>query len=355
MQKRLLDFLRCPECKSSFDLAAFKNDDNEVTLGILRCSMGHYYPVWKGIPRMLPDALMKHWSELIWVPNIKDHPFIKDIQEKNAATLQLKKYDKPTQVNFSNEWDHHDIGDNTWTMKLEDRVEWFFLWPLKKSKEDLKGKLLLDAGCGNGSQSVYYTTLGMEIIAVDVSTGLEKGYNFRKKYAGAIPEKVHFVQADLQKPPFDVNTFDIIHSAGVIHHTPNTKYTFEQLHPLLKKDGSMYIWLYKYEKFVTPLVNSMRFITTRLPAGLFELIANLMSYPFILFCWLVNILGIRKYVTPTRHEAALAIHDIFGAPYAHYHNYDEVAQWYEKAGIKKHWPCNDDRRGFGICGVKIEN
>jgi hypothetical protein len=52
----------------------------------------------------------------------------------------------------------------------------------------------------------------------------------------------------------------------------------------------------------------------------------------------------------TRKEAALAVHDIFGAPFAHYHSFDEVADWFASVGIRNLWPCNDDRRGFGVCG-----
>ena len=50
------------------------------------------------------------------------------------------------------------------------------------------------------------------------------------------------------------------------------------------------------------------------------------------------------------YEAALALMDIFGAPYAYYHSYDEVFGWYQAEGFGEVWPCNDGRRGFGVCG-----
>jgi hypothetical protein len=98
----------------------------------------------------------------------------------------------------------------------------------------------------------------------------------------------------------------------------------------------------------------MRAITTRLPAPAFATLANFTAIPFIGFCWSVDRLGIRSYKTPSRREAALAVHDIFGAPYAHYHDYDEVSGWFESVGITEHWQCNDGRRGFGACGRKLE-
>ncbi len=348
MRERLLDFLRCPDCRQILELIVFDFSEDEISEGILYCSNQHYFPIARGIPRMLPNSLQDYWSEIAAkIPQ----PVPAAIQslERNLRG-KTRAYDTRTRANFSNEWNNHDIGGRTWTMELAERVRWFFLEPIRIPKEELNGKIMLDAGCGNGSQSVAYTEFGLEVIALDLSTGLEKGYAFRKVHKGAKPEMVHFVNADLQNPPLAPDLFDIIHSAGVLHHTPNTEKTFRTLCPLLKKNGTFYVWLYKYENIVTPIVNSMRAITTRIPASLFAKIADLTSGSFIGFCWTVNKLGIREYETPNKREAALAVHDIFGAPYAHYHDYDEVSNWFKSVGITEIWDCNESRRGFGVCG-----
>lgn len=355
MWLRLLDYLRCPDCKESFDLITFETDGDETITGVLECGKGHFFPVSGGIPRMLPSSFSDYW------PTIKSKAPDALPESLNAVAKSLEvragryDYDTRTKANFSNEWDNHDIGGKTWTMELGDRIQWFFLDPIRVPKSDLDGKIMLDAGCGNGSQSVAYTELGLEVIALDLSTGLEKGHAFRGIHNGAKPEKVHFVQADLQNPPIAPETVDIIHSAGVLHHTPNTEKTFRALRPLLKKNGTFYVWLYKYENYVTPIVNSMRAVTTRIPAPVFAKIADITSVPFIGFCWAVDKLGIRKYATPNRREAALAVHDIFGAPYAHYHDFDEVSGWFRSVGMSDVWPCNDGRRGFGVCGRVDDN
>ena len=123
---------------------------------------------------------------------------------------------------------------------------------------------------------------------------------------------------------------------------------------MLKNNGTFYVWLYKYENIVTPIVNSIRAVTTRIPMSIFGGIAETMALPFMAFCWTANKVGLRKYVTPDRKESALALHDIFGAPFAHYHSFDEVSGWYESVGIDEIWSCNEGRRGFGVCG-KISN
>lgn len=350
MRKRLLDILRCPNCAGVLELTPFEMNEDEVVSGILSCPEPRYFPIYKGIPRMLPNSLADYWQEIERDVPTPMPPVVDDLIERERFNARGESFDSRTKANFSNEWDNHDIGGKTWTMELADRVQWFFLDPIRIPKEDLKGKLLLDAGCGNGSQSVAYTEFRLEVVALDLSTGLEKGQAFRDVYEKGIRENVHFIQADLQKPPLAPDSFDIIHSTGVLHHTPDTLKTFRALCPLLKAGGTFYVWLYKFEKIVTPVVNSMRAITTRIPAGLFARIADVTAVPFIGFCWSVNKLGIRRYETPSRREAALAVHDIFGAPYAHYHSFEEVSDWYKATGFDDVWGCNDDRRGFGVCG-----
>jgi uncharacterized protein YbaR (Trm112 family)/SAM-dependent methyltransferase len=356
MYTRLLNFLCCPQCNGNLEVYPLTNtnaatdSDEEISEGLLYCERGHWFPVVRGIPRMLPDALAEHWETLKPLLPHPLPPALHPVMENVRVFTGRVNYDQQTRENFSHEWDNHDLGGSTWGMKLSDRVEWFFLNPLRIPVEELKGKVMLDAGCGNGSQSVAYTALGLEVIAVDLSSGLEHGQAFRHKHAGANPARVHFVQANLQQPPLKPATLDIIHSAGVLHHTPDTLQTFRALRPLLKPRGTFYVWLYKYEKLVTPVVDTMRVVTTRIPPRQFAKIADLMAAPFIGFCVAINKLGLRSYPLMSRREAALALMDIFGAPYAYYHTYEEVNGWYEAAGFTEVWPCNDDRRGFGVCG-----
>ncbi|HZH30331.1 MAG TPA: methyltransferase domain-containing protein [Pyrinomonadaceae bacterium] len=353
MYTRLLNYLCCPYCQGSlevFPLANAADSPEEITEGLLSCNGSHWFPVVRGVPRMLPDALAEHWETL--KPLLPDPllPALQPVVETARSFAGDVNYDQQTRENFSHEWDNHDLGGKTWTMTLSDRVEWFFLNPLRLPLEELKGKVMLDAGCGNGSQSVAYTALGLEVIAVDLSSGLEHGQAFRHRHEGADPARVHFVQGNLQQPPLKPATLDIIHSAGVLHHTPDTLQTFRALRPLLKAGGTFYVWLYKYEKLVTPVVDTLRVVTTRVSPRRFSKIADLMAVPFIGFCKAVNGLGVRKYPAMNRREAALALMDIFGAPYAFHHSYEEVVGWYEAAGFTQMWPCNDDRRGFGVCG-----
>ena len=68
MYRRLLAFLRCPECGQRLDLVELapkaNSSDDELSEGLLHCGRRHWYPVVRGIPRMLPDALEEHWAHV---------------------------------------------------------------------------------------------------------------------------------------------------------------------------------------------------------------------------------------------------------------------------------------------------
>ena len=44
--------------------------------------------------------------------------------------------------------------------------------------------------------------------------------------------------------PFEENTFDIIYSNGVIHHTPNTKLLIDEIYRVLRPGGKIIIMVY---------------------------------------------------------------------------------------------------------------
>jgi len=355
--QRLLTFLRCPNCSGVLRVVtlapASPDTEEEISEALLHCEAGHWFPVVGGIPRMLPDALRQHWAAidaLLQAPQFA--PLRSQVEAAGGGSWT---YDRRTQENFSLEWEHHEPGGRTWGMDLDDRVEWFFIEPLRMSRDQLAGKVMLDAGCGNGSQSVAYTQLGLEVIAVDLSSGLENGHAFRHTRPGARPDRVHFVQGDLRSPPLAPASVDLIHSGGVLHHLPDTEAGFRRLCDVLAPGGTFFVWLYKYEPVVTPIVETLRRFTVRLPPKAFGVVAEVMAVPFQLFCKAVNALGIREYSDLDRHESALALMDIFGAPYAHHHTFDEVAAWYASEGFDEVWSCNDGRRGFGVCGRRAED
>jgi uncharacterized protein YbaR (Trm112 family) len=55
MYRNLLDLICCPVCKGDLTLSDEKEENGEITSGILTCQKcGNRYPIEEGIPNLLP-------------------------------------------------------------------------------------------------------------------------------------------------------------------------------------------------------------------------------------------------------------------------------------------------------------
>jgi SAM-dependent methyltransferase/uncharacterized protein YbaR (Trm112 family) len=327
MRRNLLHFLCCPDCGAAYELEP-ATDDEDVEAGRLECANGHVRPIVDGIPRICPDAGAG--------------------RKASAGPRPWADLDR-VRESFSREWGHHRLGDRTWYLDLPTRVREVFLDAVRIPSEELADMVVLDAGCGNGSQSAAYTAHVREVLAVDLSSGVDVALAYRDRLPPDRAARLHVVQADVGRPPIRPQSVDIIHSMGVLHHTPDTYATFRALVPLLRPGGTLYLWLYKYDPVVTPLLAGLRAVTTRIPPRFFDRLARLMAPPFVLFTRITTWTRVRPYQKVRRREAALALIDIFGAPFAHYHSIDEVTGWLRAAGFTESWLPHQSRRGFGIC------
>ncbi len=80
---------------------------------------------------------------------------------------------------------------------------------------DLKGKKILDLGCGAGETSVYFARSGAKVFCCDIAEGLLKiSLTLAQKY-GVVLESV---AASCGQLPFHDGTFDIVYGNGVLHH-----------------------------------------------------------------------------------------------------------------------------------------
>lgn len=75
---------------------------------------------------------------------------------------------------------------------------------------------VLDLGCGEGRDSVYFASCGFEVTALDVSAdGLRKG----QRLAEERQVKVRWLCRSMLEVPV-VGRFDLVYSCGSIHHVP---------------------------------------------------------------------------------------------------------------------------------------
>jgi SAM-dependent methyltransferase len=111
------------------------------------------------------------------------------------------------------------------------------LFPFELSS--LKGKRVLDAGCGMGRFVEVVANQGAEVVGMDLSQAVDAA---RANTLGRA--NVTIAQADVMAPPFADSVFDFIYSFGVVHHTPAPAQAVRELARRLKPGGFLTVWVY---------------------------------------------------------------------------------------------------------------
>lgn len=105
------------------------------------------------------------------------------------------------------------------------------------NKRDLKNKMLLDAGCGIGLASIYYSKRFKNITSVDLE---EQKINQAKTLAKANHIKnISFKDVDLTKAPFIKKQFDMIICFEVIEHVEDDASMLKGFSKMLSKNGEL--------------------------------------------------------------------------------------------------------------------
>ena len=137
------------------------------------------------------------------------------------------------------------------------------------SLESLRGKSVLEVGCGAGRFTELLLEAGGRVFATDLSIAVEA--NDENCHAAAD----YFVcQADLRQLPARPASFDVVLCLGVIQHTPDPEETIAVLGSFVKPGGLLVIDHYRYDAAdMTPVRRRLReFLLRREPRLRFALV-----------------------------------------------------------------------------------
>ncbi len=110
-------------------------------------------------------------------------------------------------------------------------------------QNDLKGKSVLEAGCGAGRFTEVLLKKGATLVSSDLSSAVEVNIeNF------PLSDTHLVIQADINDMPYADETFDVVVCLGVIQHTPDTEKTIADLYKLVKRGGTLVIDHYRFDK-----------------------------------------------------------------------------------------------------------
>jgi len=100
---------------------------------------------------------------------------------------------------------------------------------------ELKGKHLLEVGCGLGFESLEYMKRGVCVTATDLTPSAVALSRRHFELAGVHPTAV--LVADVLDLNFPARTFDGVSATGVLHHTGDTRRAIREIHRVLKPGG----------------------------------------------------------------------------------------------------------------------
>ena len=325
--------LRCVGCGSAVVLHVFESNARGDTLtGVLRCGGSQcrlWYPVVRGIPRMLPADLRQ---ELTRDFEQRFHAALTalgvDVDGRAAASDDpLRDLKRHTIRNFGFEWiEYARFGwdDPVYDLAYEEAL---FRRKSLLEPQEINGRLVLDAGCGNGRYSYWAARNGARVVGVDLGDGVESAsINTR-----ALPD-VQIVQGDIFRLPFAGRTFDAVFSIGVLMHTGDARLATARLAPLVRPGGSLTVHLYGKGNFIYEAVDwTLRQWTTRLSVERLQQVTR----RFYRMRGGLERRGLADFanrfvrIGPHPH----IIFDWYAAPIATHHTYREVLGWFREMGL----------------------
>ena len=342
MRKDLLPFLACPVTRSPLSLQVLKENEEEVVEGILQSAIGMVYPITAGVPRLLVESFEDYSGFLS--THVPEFEQIRKQIWKNYGSIISYSQDKnqKTKISFAFEWGLLDYNaDKIWHENRSEMTATFYK-ECGFSKNEIQNKIVLDAGCGHGLLSMALANEGAAfVIGMDLGPSVDRAFAFNGN------KNTHFIQADLMFPPLRLETFDLVHSSGVIHHTINTELSFSILHELVKKDGCFCIWLYHpistlHHKFFTFL----RPYSSRLPIHFQYVLYHIFIFPWAFLTQKI------KGKKVNRRELMIDLMDALSCEFRWEHTPKEAISWYWKRGYDNIQISTGNWFGFSVFGHK---
>lgn len=107
--------------------------------------------------------------------------------------------------------------------------------------EIVRGKKVLEIGCGAGTHAALLARAGADLTAIDITHHAVEMARRRFKIFG-LPGCIQ--QADAENLPFDDASFDMVWSWGVIHHSSSTEKCLQEITRVLRKNGRLLFMVY---------------------------------------------------------------------------------------------------------------
>lgn len=111
--------------------------------------------------------------------------------------------------------------------------------------ERWRGKRVLEVGCGIGTDTINFARAGAEVTAVDLSEeSLSLAIRRAEVYGLSNRICFHHANAEELASAVPVESFDLVYSFGVIHHTPSPRRVIEEIAKYMGPESELRIMVY---------------------------------------------------------------------------------------------------------------
>ncbi|MFL6273866.1 MAG: class I SAM-dependent methyltransferase [Blastocatellia bacterium] len=104
-----------------------------------------------------------------------------------------------------------------------------------------RGKRLLEVGCGTGTDLLQFARGGAQVNGVDLTP---RSIEIARRRFAVYDCAGTFAIGDAENLAFPDESFDVVYSFGVLHHTPDTEGAIKEVHRVLRRGGRAVVMLY---------------------------------------------------------------------------------------------------------------
>lgn len=105
---------------------------------------------------------------------------------------------------------------------------------------------VLEIGCGLGTDGAQFAQAGARYTGIDLT---DAAVSLARRRFEIFNLKGSFRVADAEHLDFPNNSFDLVYSHGVLHHTPDTQAAVREVHRVLRPGGRAVVMLYHRDSY----------------------------------------------------------------------------------------------------------
>jgi ubiquinone/menaquinone biosynthesis C-methylase UbiE len=105
---------------------------------------------------------------------------------------------------------------------------------------------VLEVGCGLGTDGAQFAKAGAIYTGIDLT---DAAVDLARRRFELFQLPGTFRVADAERLDFSDNTFDLVYSHGVLHHTPDTAAAVREIHRVLRPGGKAVVMLYHRDSY----------------------------------------------------------------------------------------------------------